>query len=183
MTKIFTENTFNQLIETQKEFDSRIDTKNLKDSKTAYIVEFFEWYNTLETFKNWKKSKGKSLDIQLDELSDMLAFALSIYNQEQDKEAINLNESITNYTKDLNTLNENLYNDFKEVIENLEFMPELMQSLIENKNREGLELVFSTLKIGKVYYGLDKLIEAYYKKMNHNHARQDGTVDKDKGYV
>ncbi len=34
---------------------------NLRDSKIAYVVEFFEWFNTLETFKNWKKKPGKPL--------------------------------------------------------------------------------------------------------------------------
>ncbi|HEI6494472.1 TPA: dUTP diphosphatase, partial [Staphylococcus aureus] len=51
------------------------------------------WFNTLETFKNWKKKPGKPLDVQLDELADMLAFGLSIANQvgvssEEIKEAI-----------------------------------------------------------------------------------------------
>ena len=41
----------------------------------------FEWFNTLETFKNWKKKPGKPLEVQLDELADMLAFGLSIANQ------------------------------------------------------------------------------------------------------
>jgi hypothetical protein len=29
----------------------------------------------------------------------------------------------------------------------------------------------------------EQLIDAYKKKMQHNHHRQDGTVDQDKGYV
>ncbi|EGQ2737850.1 hypothetical protein H7N50_002027 [Staphylococcus pseudintermedius] len=33
------------------------------------------------------------------------------------------------------------------------------------------------------YYTIDQLIAAYKKKMERNHARQDGTADKDKGYV
>ncbi|SUM33785.1 dUTPase family protein [Staphylococcus gallinarum] len=32
-------------------------------------------------------------------------------------------------------------------------------------------------------YTIDQLIAAYKKKMERNHARQDGTADKDKGYV
>ncbi len=70
-----------ELLQIQKEFDDRIPTLNLRDSKIAYVVEFFEWFNTLETFKNWKKKPGKPLDVQLDELADMLAFGLSIANQ------------------------------------------------------------------------------------------------------
>ncbi|HIH1321961.1 TPA: dUTPase, partial [Staphylococcus aureus] len=72
-----------ELLQIQKEFDDRIPTLNLGDSKIAYVVEFFEWFNTLETFKNWKKKPGKPLDVQLDELADMLAFGLSIANQQE----------------------------------------------------------------------------------------------------
>ncbi|HDD7951293.1 TPA: dUTPase, partial [Staphylococcus aureus] len=72
-----------EFLQIQKEFDSRIPTLNLQDSKIAYVVEFFEWFNTLETFKNWKKKPGKPLDVQLDELADMLAFGLSIANQQE----------------------------------------------------------------------------------------------------
>ncbi|EGQ3969573.1 dUTPase, partial [Staphylococcus pseudintermedius] len=38
-------------------------------------------------------------------------------------------------------------------------------------------------KIAIQYYTIDDLIAAYKKKMERNHARQDGTADKDKGYV
>ncbi|NGS86937.1 dUTPase, partial [Staphylococcus aureus] len=64
-------------------------------SKVAYVVEFFEWFNTLETFKNWKKKPGKPLDVQLDELADMLAFGLSIANQQSDDM-----EEILDYVED-----------------------------------------------------------------------------------
>ncbi len=93
MTNTLTIDQLQELLQIQKEFDDRIPTLNLRDSKIAYVVEFFEWFNTLETFKNWKKKPGKPLDVQLDELADMLAFGLSIANQvgvssEEIKEAI-----------------------------------------------------------------------------------------------
>lgn len=81
MNNQLTTDQLKELLEIQKEFDSRIPTLNLQDSKVAYVVEFFEWFNTLETFKNWKKKPGKPLEVQLDELADMLAFGLSIANQ------------------------------------------------------------------------------------------------------
>ncbi|HDH1757782.1 TPA: dUTPase, partial [Staphylococcus aureus] len=81
MTNTLTIDQLQELLQIQKEFDDRIPTLNLRDSKIAYVVEFFEWFNTLETFKNWKKKPGKPLDVQLDELADMLAFGLSIANQ------------------------------------------------------------------------------------------------------
>ncbi|MDT0955026.1 dUTPase, partial [Staphylococcus pseudintermedius] len=40
-----------------------------------------------------------------------------------------------------------------------------------------------TIELAKRYYTIDDLIAAYKKKMERNHARQDGTTDKDKGYV
>ncbi|EOB9440450.1 dUTPase, partial [Staphylococcus aureus] len=81
MNNTLTIDQLQELLQIQKEFDDRIPTLNLRDSKIAYVVEFFEWFNTLETFKNWKKKPGKPLDVQLDELADMLAFGLSIANQ------------------------------------------------------------------------------------------------------
>ncbi|MDG6706161.1 hypothetical protein QCE84_14610, partial [Staphylococcus aureus] len=46
--------------EYKKQRDELIgDIAKLRDSKIAYVVEFFEWFNTLETFKNWKKKPGK----------------------------------------------------------------------------------------------------------------------------
>ncbi|HDK7705353.1 TPA: dUTPase, partial [Staphylococcus aureus] len=83
MTNTLTTDQLQELLQIQKEFDDRIPTLNLGDSKIAYVVEFFEWFNTLETFKNWKKKPGKPLDVQLDELADMLAFGLSIANQQE----------------------------------------------------------------------------------------------------
>ena len=46
-----------ELLQIQKEFDDRIPTLNLHDSKIAYVVEFFEWFNTLETFKTGKRNQ------------------------------------------------------------------------------------------------------------------------------
>ena len=46
-----------ELLQIQKEFDDRIPTLNLHDSKIAYVVEFFEWFNTLETFKTGKETR------------------------------------------------------------------------------------------------------------------------------
>src|SRR5699024_6245817 len=95
MANTITVDQLKELLQIQKDFDSRIPTLNLQDSKVAYVVEFFEWFNTLETFKNWKKNPGKPLDVQLDELADMLAFGLSIANQSDVK--INDMDTINGY--------------------------------------------------------------------------------------
>ncbi|PTJ01815.1 dUTPase, partial [Staphylococcus simulans] len=42
MTNTITVEQLKELLQIQKEFDDRIPTLNLEDSKVAYIVEFFE---------------------------------------------------------------------------------------------------------------------------------------------
>ena len=159
-----------ELLEIQKKFDGRIPTLNLQDSKVAYVVEFFEWFNTLETFKNWKKNPSKPLDVQLDELADMLAFGLSIANQlgSTDKElknAINMIDNNFNFSKSAKSYMEDICSDVYHAWSTLE------------------DYVYLPLVLGKQFYTIDQLITAYKKKMERNHARQDGTADTDKGYV
>ena len=176
MTNTLTVDQLQELLKIQKEFDDRIPTLNLQDSKIAYVVEFFEWFNTLETFKNWKKKPGKPLDVQLDELADMLAFGLSIANQQADDM-----EEILDYVES---------GDFNDYIERVEL--DFNDSDVANEFMSGIEemydgwysvQLFLPLAIAKHYYSIDQLITAYKKKMERNHARQNGTADKDKGYV
>ncbi|HAR6581054.1 TPA: dUTPase [Staphylococcus pseudintermedius] len=176
MTNTLTVEQLQELLKIQKEFDDRIPTLNLQDSKIAYVVEFFEWFNTLETFKNWKKKRGKPLEVQLDELADMLAFGLSIANQvEKDTESI------------LDNINDGSFNDFL-MYENVNFDDfKVLDSFLVDINDlmfcwYGYSL-FLPFAIANHYYTIDQLITAYKKKMEINHARQDGTADADKGYV
>ncbi|HCX3684183.1 TPA: dUTPase, partial [Staphylococcus aureus] len=135
-----------ELLQIQKEFDDRIPTLNLGDSKIAYVVEFFEWFNTLETFKNWKKKPGKPLDVQLDELADMLAFGLSIANQQE----------VTNEKLEygLSTLRKDgyLYNESQSV---WDFMSD-----VSNVGLEPLSAVIIPLDIAYNLYSIDQLIDA-----------------------
>ncbi|EVQ44881.1 dUTPase, partial [Staphylococcus aureus] len=78
MTNILTADQLQELLQIQKEFDDRIPTRNLNDTVASMIIEFVEWINTLEFFKNWKKQPGKPLDTQLDEIADYLAFSLQL---------------------------------------------------------------------------------------------------------
>ena len=176
MNNTLTVDQLQELLKIQKEFDDRIPTLNLQDSKIAYVVEFFEWFNTLETFKNWKKKPGKPLDVQLDELADMLAFGLSIANQQADDM-----EEILDYVES---------GDFNDYIERVEL--DFNDSDVADEFMSGIEemydgwysvQLFLPLAIAKHYYSIDQLITAYKKKMERNHARQDGKADKDKGYV
>ena len=169
MTNTITVNQLKELLQIQKDFDSRIPTLNLQDSKVAYVVEFFEWFNTLETFKNWKKSPGKPLEVQLDELADLLAFGLSIANQlgSNDKEHKNTIEIIDNNF------------DFSKSAKS--YMLDICSDVYHDwsTSEDYVSLPFS---LAKRFYSIDQLITAYKKKMERNHKRQDGKVDKDKGY-
>ncbi|MDO0995401.1 dUTPase [Staphylococcus borealis] len=168
MTNTLTVDQLQELLKIQKEFDDRIPTLNLQDSKIAYVVEFFEWFNTLETFKNWKKKPGKPLDVQLDELADMLAFGLSIANQRY-----SVGESVLKYSVD-SEINFPVNLDkcsSEQLLAGLDFVSEYR-----------LEVQFA-ITLANHYYSIDQLIAAYKKKMERNHARQDGKADKDKGYV
>ncbi|NJI00060.1 dUTPase [Staphylococcus hyicus] len=158
-----------ELLQIQKEFDDRIPTLNIQDSKIAYVVEFFEWFNTLETFKNWKKRPGKPLDVQLDELADMLAFGLSIANQERltDEE---LKDGLSTITGD--------GYDYSTTQSAWDFMTDMSRIGLRP-----LHAVIIPLDIAYNIYTTNQLIDAYKKKMEVNHARQDGEADTDKGYV
>ena len=176
MTNTLTVDQLQELLQIQKDFDSRIPTLNLEDSKIAYIVEFFEWFNTLETFKSWKKKPGKPLDVQLDELADMLAFGLSIANQCGDSiEDIIENVNETEIIEFIETANRNLghENAFTQFIYDI-------YHLYDYDFYQKMLLPFA---FAYEYYSIEQLIAAYKKKMERNHARQDGTADKDKGYV
>ncbi|HCZ1550885.1 TPA: dUTPase, partial [Staphylococcus aureus] len=55
MTNTLTIDQLQELLQIQKKFDDRIPTRNLNDTVASMIIEFAEWVNTLEFFKNWKK--------------------------------------------------------------------------------------------------------------------------------
>ena len=173
MNNTLTVDQLQELLQIQKEFDDRIPTLNLQDSKIAYVVEFFEWFNTLETFKNWKKKPGKPLDVQLDELADILAFGLSIFNQ----------NNFGEYVIELFFEAWNLENFLdKSYFTNQEMIYDMMYEFYDEDFNSIKRLVI-VFKIAEQLYTIDQLISAYKKKMERNHARQDGTADKDKGYV
>lgn len=154
--------TFEKLLNTQKEFDSRVVLENEKSTRVAYLVEFIEWINTLEFFKDWKQNKGKPLEVQLDELADLLAFGLSIDLQEgADAEIL-----------------ANMQNDFVSPVEylttdNILFMVSDMSGYLANRDFDECYLVILPLMLAEHFYTVDQLIEAYYKKMQVNHARQE----------
>ncbi|WP_047504230.1 dUTPase [Staphylococcus sp. ZWU0021] len=179
MTNTITVDQLKELLQIQKDFDSRIPTLNLQDSKVAYVVEFFEWFNTLETFKNWKKNPGKPLDVQLDELADMLAFGLSIVNQ-QERDEILIESIVDAVLKDNKPHGEFDFANFK--ITKM-MLVGITDTVFRNDNTSRAYILALPFGLAIQYYTIDQLIKAYKKKMERNHARQDGTADKDKGYV
>ncbi|HCZ0036499.1 TPA: dUTPase [Staphylococcus aureus] len=168
-----------ELLQIQKEFDDRIPTLNLRDSKIAYVVEFFEWFNTLETFKNWKKKPGKPLDVQLDELADMLAFGLSITNQQETDEIL-INTIVDAIMKDNKSNGEFDFADFK--ITKI-MIAGIGYTVLRSDTTSRAYTLALPFAIAIQYYTIDQLIDAYKKKMKRNHERQDGTADAGKGYV
>ncbi|UXV34506.1 dUTPase [Staphylococcus sp. IVB6181] len=181
MTNTITVEQLKELLQIQKEFDDRIPTLNLEDSKVAYIVEFFEWFNTLETFKNWKKKPGKPLDVQLDELADLLAFGLSIVNQscnEDEKE-----ELVDNLYFWIQKREKGGKFDLSKKDNTLTIVKLLPLMILSDSDESVLDAVTSPFGYAKNYYSINQLGEAYKKKMQRNHDRQDGKADKDKGYV
>lgn len=179
MTNTLTIDQLQELLQIQKEFDDRIPTLNLRDSKIAYVVEFFEWFNTLETFKNWKKKPGKPLDVQLDELADMLAFGLSITNQQETDEIL-INAIVDAIMKDNKSHGEFDFADFKITKIMIAGIGDTVLRSDTTSRAYTLALPFG---LAVQYYSIDQLIDAYKKKMKRNHERQDGTADAGKGYV
>lgn len=179
MTNTLTVDQLKELLQIQKEFDDRIPTLNLQDSKIAYVVEFFEWFNTLETFKNWKKKPGKPLDVQLDELADILAFGLSITNQQENDDLL-INSIVDAIVEDNKPHSEFDFSDFK-ITKNI--IGGIGSVVLRNDDMSRVFTLSLPFGLAVQYYSIDQLISAYKKKMERNHARQDGTADKDKGYV
>ncbi|VED76337.1 dUTPase family protein [Staphylococcus aureus] len=179
MTNTLTTDQLQELLQIQKEFDDRIPTLNLGDSKIAYVVEFFEWFNTLETFKNWKKKPGKPLDVQLDELADMLAFGLSITNQQETDEIL-INTIVDAIMKDNKPHGEFDFADFKN---NENYDCRYWRYMLRSDTTSRAYTLALPFGLAVQYYSIDQLIDAYKKKMKRNHERQDGTADAGKGYV
>lgn len=181
-----------ELLEVQKDFDSRIKGRNKKDTSAALIVEFVEWINTVEFFKNWKKKKGKEYKIQLSELADMLAFTLSkLLQNGDDEEAIlkSISETVDDYLDDRDEESHVHFNSMNFLMY-LHMMTGTMIEEVEEDAEDVDDTFASRLSIiymlpfliSLEYYSIEELEESYKHKMGINHDRQDGKADKDKGY-
>ena len=157
---------YNELIklqELQHEVDSHMEVWEREKIVTALSEEFHEWYNAIGFFKIWKKHKT-SVEKQLDELADCLAFALSLLND--DKKTFELDRCNT-------VLNRNNNQHIKLMRNEIEH-GELFSKRVHNtvyKQSVGfsIELI---LNIAMIYYSFDELFEAYKKKSLVNIQRQ-----------
>lgn len=178
-----------ELLEVQAQFDERIEGKNVADTTLAYFVEVFEWINAVEKpFKNWKTNPGKGKDVELSELADTLAFALSLIGQtfgrldEEERDYI-----LTYSIKGFDELKDALV--FDASIPMLGSVHVILKEFFEGGESVGHNEDTIAVIIGLPFiiahqmYSIDELVDAYKEKMAINHARQDGTADEDKGYV
>lgn len=184
----FTKELIVELLEVQAQFDERIEGKNVADTTLAYFVEVFEWINSVESFKNWKTNPGKGKDVELSELADTLAFALSLIGQtfgrldEEERDYI-----LTHSIKAFDELKDALV--FDASIPMLGSVHVILKEFFEGGESVGHNEDTISVIIGLPFiiahqmYGIDELVAAYKEKMAINHARQDGTADEDKGYV
>lgn len=178
MTNTLTIDQLQELLQIQKEFDDRIPTRNLNDTVASMIIEFVEWINTLEFFKNWKKQPGKPLDTQLDEIADYLAFSLQLTLTIVDEEDL---EETTEVMVDL-IENEVTLPKLHSVYF-VHVMHTLTEQFVKGIDNSIVQVLIMPFLYANTYYSIDQLINAYKKKMKRNHERQDGTADAGKGYV
>lgn len=154
--------TFEQLLATQNKFDSKVKIKNGNSTKVAYLVELIEWINTLEFFKDWKKNKGKPLEMQLDELADLLAFGLSI-GLHNGLTAVMLFAEQNEYQEPAEYINTDMV---------LYLISELSNDLANGDFIESY-LVLLPLMLADEFYTTEQLLLAYHNKMQINHERQE----------
>uniref|UniRef100_UPI003F577C2A dUTPase n=1 Tax=Staphylococcus shinii TaxID=2912228 RepID=UPI003F577C2A len=165
MTNTITVDQLKELLQIQKDFDSRLPTLNLEDSKAAYVVKFFKWFDalgTLQTFENLNINRDKAFEVQLNELSDMLVFGLSIANQcEFDDYDI---ESFFESWKLEDFISPDYLTNTKMIYDMMEEFCDEITSI------RGLIIVF---KIAEQLYSIDQLITAYKVKMMKMERKKD----------
>lgn len=152
-----------KLQELQREVDSHMETWQREKIITALSEEFHEWYNAIGFFKIWKKHKT-SIEKQLDELADCLAFALSLLNDD---------DRIFRFTRCefvMNRNNEQHIKLMRNEIEHGELFSKRVHNTVYKQSVEfSIELI---LNIAMIYYSFEDLFEAYKKKSLVNIQRQ-----------
>lgn len=168
--KRFTEKQIKEMMKLQKALDIKVRKNNeieLNKDLTlekflALKTELYEFINELESFKYWKKNKGK--DHILEEACDTLHFILSLAI---DKEVdMNIEE------KEIKELGEVDKIETNELLAMSDFL--ISDCMIDN-DWIALKLVLTIILIVLRRVGFDKedLYNAYIEKNKVNHERQD----------
>ena len=155
----------NEIREMQRELDERIlsglgiEPKEIALEKhLALKTELFELINEIESFKWWKKNKGK--EHILEEGCDVLHFLLSLAN-DNEIEFIDVDTNTDMIDMEMNEL--------------LGIMDSLTLDMFIEKDYTGLNFLLKLLSIvlHKKGYNANDLYNAYISKNKVNHERQD----------
>lgn len=168
--KRFTKKQIEEMMKLQKALDIRVRENNeieldkdlTLEKFLALKTELYEFINELESFKYWKKNKGK--DHILEEACDTLHFILSLAI---DKEVdMNIEE------KEIKELGEVDKIETNELLAMSDFL--ISDCMIDN-DWIALKLVLTIILIVLRRVGFDKedLYNAYIEKNKVNHQRQD----------
>lgn len=168
--KRFTKKQIEEMMKLQKALDIRVRENNeieldkdlTLEKFLALKTELYEFINELESFKYWKKNKGK--DHILEEACDTLHFILSLAI---DKEVdMNIEE------KEIKELGEVDKIETNELLAMSDFL--ISDCMIDN-DWIALKLVLTIMLIVLKRVGFDKedLYNAYIEKNKVNHERQD----------
>ena len=155
----------NEIREMQRVLDERIlsglgiEPKEIALEKhLALKTELFELINEIESFKWWKKNKGK--EHILEEGCDVLHFLLSLAN-DNEIEFIDVDTNTDMIDMEMNEL--------------LGIMDSLTLDMFIEKDYTGLNFLLKLLSIvlHKKGYNANDLYNAYISKNKVNHERQD----------
>ena len=168
--KIFTKKQIKEMMKLQKALDIRVRENNeieldkdlTLEKFLALKTELYEFINELESFKYWKKNKGK--DHILEEACDTLHFILSLAI---DKEVdMNIEE------KEIKELGEVDKIETNELLAMSDFL--ISDCMIDNDwivLKSVLMIILIVLR--RVGFDKEDLYNAYIEKNKVNHERQD----------
>ena len=158
----------NTMMRLQKNIDIKVRDNNDIDQDKDLILEkflaikteIFELANEIESFKYWKKNKGKTN--QLEEACDVLHFALSIAN-EKDVELVECGQD-ENYDPDKYDINELIG-----------IMDCMISDMYMEKDWVELNsfLLILGIVVNKCGYDTEDLYKGYIAKNKVNNERQD----------
>lgn len=159
----------NEIRELQKELDIRIKENNNIDANAdlnlekyiALKTEFFEFVNEVESFKYWKKNKGKNHI--LEEACDTLHFIMSL--------AIDNEVELELKEETLKDFDMTKY-DMNDIIGITDAM--ISDCYIEQDWKDlELVLMFLCIMLNKCGFDANDLYNSYISKNRVNHERQD----------